>query len=432
MYCRIFLFSVLLLLPLLPGRAFADMPGEEGTSSLPGAVSAFWDGHVRSTGWIELVQSMRTYAPHDEVTSRVHGRLELSAEVASLNGFLSLDAEKNWTIPALDGFSVREAWLEHVGSGWDLRVGRQLIIWGKADGVRITDNICPTDFSDYLNRNIDEMRIPVTAAKLRFLSNTLTTEFIWIPEFRPAKLATGNNPWALDHALAYPLPVRTHGPGKPSAWSLEDSEFAMRVSSYMAGFDVSLSAFYTWDDTASGSMSVRDGGDGMREIVLDREYRRIMIYGFDFARPWSDFVFRGEAAYFQGRRLSTSAGGSERHDVLKYLAGVDWTPGGNWSVTAQLLDEFILNYDRSLAAEEHTPQATLNVSRTFFHEQLTVSDMVYLSLNDGEFFNRLQAAYELADGMELTVGWDKFYGDDGSYGVYRRNSQVWGKLRFSF
>lgn len=432
MCCRSILFSVFLLLSLLPCRTLADTAGEEGGSSRLDAISDFWNEHFSSTGWIELVQSMRTYAPHDEVTSRVHGRLELSAEVASLNGFLSLDAEKNWTIPALDGLSVREAWLEHVGSGWDIRVGRQLIIWGKADGVRITDNVCPTDFSDYLNRNIDEMRIPVTAAKLRFLSNTLITEFIWIPEFKSAKLATGNNPWALERSFPSALPVRTNSAGEPSSWSLEDSEFALRVSSYMAGFDVSLSAFYTWDDTAASSVSVRDISGGRWEIVMEQDYHRILIYGFDFAKPWSDFVFRGEAAYFQGRYLSTSTGGNEKHDVLKYLVGVDWSPGGNWSVTAQLLDEFIMNYDRGLVAEEHSPQATLNVSKNFFNEQLTVSDMVYVSLNDGEFFNRLQAAYELADGMELTIGWDKFYGDDGSYGVYRRNSQIWGKLRFSF
>ena len=58
--------------------------------------------------------------------------------------------------------------------------------------------------------------------------------------------------------------------------------------------------------------------------------------------------------------------------------------------------------------------------------------MIYYSVNDGEYFNRLQLSYELGEGLKLTVGWDKFQGDDGSYGVYKRNSQVWGKIRYSF
>ena len=297
--------------------------------------------------------------------------------------------------------------------------------------MRITDNICPTDFTEYLNREIDEMRIPVTAAKLRIMSDTLITELIWIPEFKPAKLASGDNPWAVDYTAAFPMPVRWRGAKEPSSYSLKDSEFAAKVSSYMAGFDVSLSAFYTWDDNAANYYSMRAGDTGM-EMVLEPEYHRIMIYGLDFAKPWSDFVFRGEAAYFQGRRLSVDDGQPAKHDVLKSLLGVDWSPGGNWTITAQVLDDWVVDYRRNLTCEEHTPQATLNVSKTFFNELLTVSDMIYYSMNDGEYFNRLQFSYELGEGLELTVGWDKFQGDDGSYGVYKRNSQVWGKIRYSF
>lgn len=419
------------LVSSLPGRALANAEVEPGLPSWSGRVGDYWDEHFHASGWLELVQSMRTSSPYNEVTSRVHGRLELEARFQELNGFLSLDMEKNWTIPALDGFSVREAWLEHVGDGWDIRVGRQLIIWGKADGVRITDNICPTDFSDYLNRNIDEMRIPVPAAKLRFMSDTMTAEFIWLPEFKPAKLATGKNPWAVDYTAGFSVPVYVHEAEEPSSYNLKDSEFAVRLSSYAAGFDVSLSAFYTWDDTAASTFTLRrtEHGSG---VDMQSDYHRIMIYGLEFARPWGDFVFRGEAAYFRGRYLSTEDGRTAKHDVAKSLLGLDWSPGGNWSVSAQLLDDWIVDYERNLSSEKHTPQVTFNVSRTLFNELLTVSDMIYYSLNDGEFFNRLQFAYELGEGWELTVGWDKFYGDDGSYGIYRRNSQVWGKLRFSF
>ena len=427
-----FLGWLLLICLILPARAGAASGTESPGAAAPTAADklvSYWGEHFDAKGWIEVLQSVRTHAPHDEVTSRVHGRLEVEGNFNWLKGFLSLDAEKNWTIRSEDGVSVREAWLEHTGDGWDLRLGRQLIIWGKADGVRVTDNVCPTDYTEYLNREIDEMRIPVTAAKLRILSDTVITELIWIPEFKPAKLATGDNPWAVDYA--FPLPVRYGRTQEPSSYSLKDSEFAAKVSAYMAGFDVSLSAFYTWDDNAANYYSLRSGKSGT-EMLLEPEYNRIMIYGFDFARPWSDFVFRGEAAYFQGRRLSVADGQPAKHDVVKSLLGVDWSPGDNWTITAQVLDDWIVDYNPNLSAREHTPQATLNFSKSFFNELLTVSDMVYYSMNDGETFNRLQFEYELGEGLALTVGWDNFQGDDGSYGVYKRNSQVWGKVRYSF
>ena len=428
-----FTSAVLVLAAAFPLSAAAA--GTSGGFEQPGlaeAASGFWSSHIDGKAWIEAVQSARTKKPYSEVTSRLHGRAELKGNFDLFNAFVSADIEKNWTIPAMDGLSLREAWVEHVGDGWDLRAGRQLIIWGKADGVRITDNICPTDYADNLNRDLDEMRIPVPAARLRFMHDTWTSEFIWIPEFRPQRLASGRNPWAVDRFAGYSLPVamgKTEGPS--GDYSFKDSELALKLSSYMAGFDMSASVFYTWDDNASYYYDIAMTPQGPTMRIRPRNHR-IMIYGLDFAYPFGDFVLRGEAALFSGRRLAMKSGQPERGNVAKYLLGLDWSPGGHWTVVAQLLDDWVLGHSPRMSPREHSPQATLNVSRTFFNEMLTVSDMIYCSLYDGEFFNRLQLKYEVAQGVDVTVGWDKFAGNDGAYGIYRRNSQVWAKLRWSF
>lgn len=413
---------------------------EEDTreESKKSSFTQFWEKYIEIGGWVEAVQSVRTSSPHDAVTSRLRGRLEFSADFGSLYAFVSADAEKNWTIPDEDGFSFHEAWVEYLGKNWDLRLGRQVIIWGNSDGVRITDNISPTDFTEYLNRGIDEMRMPVTAGKLRLLRDNFITEFIWIPEFRASKLATGDNPWAIDYSSqisALGLSVIWNKANEPTDFSIKDSELAVRFSSYLVGFDVSLSVFYTWDDMVSNFYSLQNvisGGVAHTALSISPEHTRLMIYGLDFAKPWSNFVFRGETAYFQGRYFATQNGQATKHDMVKALLGVDWTPGNNWTITAQIYDDWIVDYNKNILYEEHIPQATLSFSKTFFNELLTLSDTIYYSFNDGEFFNRLQAKYELAEGVELSLGWDMFHGDDGLYGVYKDNSQVWGKIRYSF
>ena len=35
-------------------------------------------------------------------------------------------------------------------------------------------------------------------------------------------------------------------------------------------------------------------------------------------------------------------------------------------------------------------------------------------------------------GLHLSVGADIFCGDDGRYGMYEDNSQVWTKIKYSF
>ncbi len=86
------------------------------------------------SGWLDTVHSVRTASPHDKITSRARLRLEARADLNWLYGFSSVDAEKNWIISEETGVDAQEFWVEHVADTWDIRMGRQIIIWGQADG----------------------------------------------------------------------------------------------------------------------------------------------------------------------------------------------------------------------------------------------------------------------------------------------------------
>lgn len=60
---------------------------------------------------------------------------------------------------------LREAYLDLNFSNFNLRAGKQQIIWGKAEGVFITDIVSPKDLSEFLLRDFDEIRMGVTSLK---------------------------------------------------------------------------------------------------------------------------------------------------------------------------------------------------------------------------------------------------------------------------
>ncbi|MDR2820343.1 MAG: hypothetical protein LBB60_07430 [Desulfovibrio sp.] len=393
--------------------------------------ASFWK-RFKVSGWLEGIHSMRIRAPHDPVTSRLRLRLELAADMGWLYGFASADAEKNWEIDSETGVEPHELWLEHVDTRWDIRVGRQIIIWGKADGVQVTDNISPPDYTESMTRDLDEIRQPVEAAKLRLLGEVVNLELIWIPVFRKAKLPEKDNPWAVSSQPPPGVRMYSDDAREPSP-SLENSEAAVKLSGYFSGMDVAASAFYTWDDMPARRRAV-SRASGVPEVRLRPEHHRMTIYGLEFSRPWSDFVFRGEAAYFVGRYRETTA--LDRNpppkDSLKWLLGVDWTPGDDWTISAQILNEKIFGYQRCLGAEENDSLATVNISKKLFNQMLTVSNMLYYDLNDGEFFNRGKVEYEIANGFFASAGVDIFSGKNGQFGMYENNSQIWFKLKYSF
>jgi hypothetical protein len=226
-------------------------------------------------------------------------RLEVAADMGRLYGFASADAEKNWKIGSETGIKAHELWLEHADADWDIRVGRQIIIWGKADGVQVTDIICPPDYTESITRDLDEIRQPVEAAKLRLLGKSVNLELIWIPVFREAKMPEGDNPWAITTAAPPGVRIDEDDTWKPGI-SLQNSEFAVKASAYFSGLDIAASAFYNWDDMPARHRAV-SRISGLPDIRFHPKYHRMAVFGLEFSRPWSDFVFRGEAAYYVGR-----------------------------------------------------------------------------------------------------------------------------------
>ena len=65
-------------------------------------------------------------------------------------------------------FGLREAYLDLYLNNFDIRFGRQQIIWGKADGAFITDIVSPKDLSEFLLPDFEEIRMGVNAIKIDY------------------------------------------------------------------------------------------------------------------------------------------------------------------------------------------------------------------------------------------------------------------------
>ena len=51
---------------------------------------------------------------------------------------------------------------------------------------------------------------------------------------------------------------------------------------------------------------------------------------------------------------------------------------------------------------------------------------------EGGVFNRLSADWTFTDQIHALLGYDYFYADGGMVLIYKDNSEVWVKLKYSF
>ena len=56
---------------------------------------------------------------------------------------------------------LREAYIDTETNGFSIRAGKQQVVWGTADGMKLLDAINPTDYSEMAQNQMEDSRIPV-------------------------------------------------------------------------------------------------------------------------------------------------------------------------------------------------------------------------------------------------------------------------------
>ena len=137
---------------------------------------------------------------------RTRLRGEVGKNFAGSSLFVSFNATYNALLKERTGFELREAYLDHRQEHWGFRLGRQLVIWGAADGVRITDLVSPMDMTEFLAQDYDDIRMPVNALRFFVFNDKIKLELLAVPTFEGYKLPTdAANPWSV-------LPKKHPGP----------------------------------------------------------------------------------------------------------------------------------------------------------------------------------------------------------------------------
>jgi hypothetical protein len=380
-------------------------------------------------GFVDSYHAVRVKSPHDFLSSRTRVRMEFSLGYNKASAYVSFNGIHNQVIPSQNGIEIREAFIDYFGENWDVKVGRQIIVWGKADGVQITDLISPMDFTEFLARDYDDIRIPVDAFRIRYMHARGNLEFIWVPIFQPAILPSGDNPWAIHQDFPSGMQIINESPLKPKN-IFKNGEFGGKMSFFLSGIDLALSSLYTWDKFPV----YRTTRTSVNQLTIRPEHNRLSVFGLEFSIPNHSMVFRGETALNVGKHLETQSfeGILLKKNTWKWLIGIDWYPGSNWSLSLQLTDTFIFGYEDIIANDRHTIFSTFHISKKLMRETMTLSTFAYLGLNNWDIFDRTSFEYALTDELHLLIGIDFFIGNKGIFGQYGNNDEIWIKAKYSF
>ena len=371
---------------------------------------------------------------------------------------LSYDAVNTAGGNLTEGFdlSLGELWADYTESFWGIRIGRQKAAWGKADGIDITNVLCPSDMSSLAAMTGDDSKLAVDAIRLSLSGNQFTADAYWIPFFTPSALplSEGNalRKFLVPSNFELPIPAMnttlilpvTIGELEKPELALWNGEYGLRVSGYLSAFDLSLYGFYGWDDTPFLDYTVTFGPPADPSnpatampagLTVSGKYERMAMLGADAALPIGETVLRLEGAFFPQRHFQKEEGGTLQKNQLSALAGIDWMPSG-WTFTAQYYCDQVFGDLEELEREDaYQHGATLSLSKSLVNETLELSFAGLLGLNDFDSMLSPEIKYSISD--QINIGLNAFIfipgpDRDGKYGAYKDLSSICLKAKFSF
>lgn len=330
---------------------------------------------------------------------------------------------------------IREAYMDMFIGNLDFRIGKQQIIWGKADGVFITDIVSPKDLREFLLPDFQEIRVGITSLKSSYHINEHTLDIVWAPYFKPTQMPDDNSIWKPE--MVFPISPKWDYSTSVVNASLDNSELYTRYSYMGQAFDFELVAgSFFYDDPAMHiSKQINPVTQTLTQLNVRPEYHRVNMGGGSFSVPIGDLVIRGEGAWYDGRLFQTSnpaySDATIEKNFVNYMAGVDYTIGGV-KLSAQYIRESIMGYESGITNREHVNMLTFLAKKDFFREKVWLEIFSYVGLDDEDALIRPRISYTFADGYDIQAGANLFVGETGRFGQYNNNDMLYFKFKYSF
>ena len=392
-----------------------DMFVDESAGSTPEPSRLSVDGHVKSSASLNLAADTPGISEPDwRGLSRLSTELQLELEAkpfpswqarASGKGRYDLayaiKGRETFTPDVLDSYEkeleVGEAFiLGRVGDRFDLKVGRQIVVWGRSDSVRVSDVLNPLDLREPGITDIEDLRLPVGMTRLDCYLGRWNLTAIALHEIRFNKLPVYGSDF---YSGSRPLP-----PDETPSHGGENTEFAAAANGTFRGWDLSLYWARLYDDLPHAEL-----GPGAFPPELRMKHARLTMLAAAASVALGNWLLKAEAAHFDG--LGAFAIPGEELSRVDAAAGIEYAGLGDSMLSIEIMMSHHLDFDPVL---EETPdsmtegrfQSVLRASKSFLNETLTVTLLASTFGPTGEHgaMQRLSAEYDWTDSLKVLAG----------------------------
>lgn len=339
-----------------------------------------------------------------------------------------LNGREKYTRQIIDEYEseleLKEVYLQgSVTPNLDFKLGRQIVIWGRSDNIRVVDMINPMDLREPGVTDIEDLRLPVTMTKLDYYSGLFNLSGMLIHEVRFTKIAPYGSEF---YPLSFPPPKE-----EIPADNWTNTQYAVALNGTFSGWDLS---FY-WADlySAAPHMAVTDS-----EPFIVQRHARYNLTGSAANVIIGNWLLKGEVAWLSGLKFTNSP--DKSYDEFDLLVGLEYSGIANMQVGLEIANQHLLDYEEILSNEPDKRdmdqlQWAARLTKNFMNEALAVTLLisVYGEMWQDGAFQRFSMEYDLTDTLKINGGIVLYQsGDLTLFKNVEHNDRFLLEMRYSF
>ncbi|MDD5772499.1 MAG: hypothetical protein PHX78_03435 [bacterium] len=276
---------------------------------------------------------------------------------SGIHGYFEGKLRYNFSDKIRNRYILNEGYFDLYLNDLDIRLGRQIISWGRADTFKPTDQFKIYDYTDFTKQDEEG----ILALKADFFSPGFELEGVFVPEFTKNYIVySEKNRWlplTLPSNIPSNFKIRDEedASGEPEP-DLSSLQYGFRLNHEGRGFDYAVSYSVTYDHTPvylDGYLKSIDTTANEAVYAVKPEYSRIQTIGFDWATFLSEYGLRGEMAY-----TLTKDRKGEKKDIddpyFEMVSGIDHTfERVIGRINIFILAEYVLDREMPVRGDEN-------------------------------------------------------------------------------
>ncbi|GKT12093.1 MAG: hypothetical protein ISEC1_P1068 [Thiomicrorhabdus sp.] len=353
---------------------------------------------------------------------------------AELKGFFdstySMKGRDNYNQDSLDTYEseleINEAYIAGtLSDDWDLKFGRQIVVWGKSDSIRINDVINPLDNRELGMVDIEDLRLPVMMTRLDYYQGDWQVSLLAQHEHRNPKEAAINSEYFPTDVL--PMPPGMSFPDIADAgFELDETTLSVAANGRFSGWDLSLYAG-----------RFQDGRWHFIENKTAREYSLINMAGFAVNKVEGSWLLKTELAVLNDLYYNTVTEKQTRYDLLM---GLEYKGITDTTLSLEVADRYLPDHQFIMesmpdAVLQHNLQTAVRALYSFDHDRAMLG---YLGQYFGQQFeqggfHRIWLDYELTSDVTVISGViDYFGGENQIFEAMKNNDKLFVDFKLYF